>query len=328
MPWNYPHYQVARFVAPNLLLGNTILLKHASNCPQQALRIADLIAAAGAPEGVYQNVFVTNDQVAQMIAHPAVQGVSLTGSERAGQAVGSVAGAHMKKCVLELGGSDPFIVLADADVPRAAREAATGRFANAGQACTSSKRILVEDEVWDLFLEEFVDQARQWTLGDPARSDTRMGPMASRAGRDDLEEQVQDAVEKGAHVHLGGTAPDGPGAYYPATVLTGVDPTMRAYREELFGPVAVLHRVASAEQAIAIANDSPFGLGAAVFSGDETRAQEVADRLEVGMVGINTTIKSAPDLPFGGVKASGIGRELGRFGLDEFANKKLIRKLT
>ncbi|WP_370107758.1 NAD-dependent succinate-semialdehyde dehydrogenase [Nocardioides sp.] len=328
MPWNYPHYQVARFVAPNLLLGNTILLKHASNCPQQALRIADLIAAAGAPEGVYQNVFVTNDQVAQMIAHPAVQGVSLTGSERAGQAVGSVAGAHMKKCVLELGGSDPFIVLADADVPRAAREAATGRFANAGQACTSSKRILVEDEVWDLFLEEFVDQARQWTLGDPARSDTRMGPMASRAGRDDLEEQVQDAVEKGAHVHLGGTAPDGPGAYYPATVLTGVDPTMRAYREELFGPVAVLHRVASAEQAIAIANDSPFGLGAAVFSGDETRAKDVVDRLEVGMVGINTTIKSAPDLPFGGVKASGIGRELGRFGLDEFANKKLIRKLT
>lgn len=328
MPWNYPHYQVARFVAPNLLLGNTILLKHASNCPQQALRIADLIAAAGAPEGVYQNVFATNDQIAQMIAHPAVQGVSLTGSERAGQAVGSVAGAHMKKCVLELGGSDPFIVLADADVPQAAREAATGRFANAGQACTSSKRILVEDEVWDLFLEEFVDQARQWTLGDPARSDTRMGPMASRAGRDDLDEQVQDAVEKGAHVHLGGTAPDGPGAYYPATVLTGVDPTMRAYREELFGPVAVLHRVASAEQAIAIANDSPFGLGAAVFSGDETRAQEVADRLEVGMVGINTTIKSAPDLPFGGVKASGIGRELGRFGLDEFANKKLVRKLT
>ncbi len=327
MPWNYPHYQVARFVAPNLLLGNTILLKHASNCPQQALRIADLISAAGAPVGVYQNVFATNDQVAQMIAHPAVQGVSLTGSERAGQAVGSVAGAHMKKCVLELGGSDPFIVLADADVPSAAREAATGRFANAGQACTSSKRILIEDEVWDEFLEEFVAQARQWTLGDPSSADTRLGPMASVAGRADLEEQVQDAVGKGAEVHLGGTVPDGPGAYYPATVLSGVEPTMRAYREELFGPVAVLYRVASAEQAIAVATDSPFGLGAAVFGGDEARAREVADRLEVGMVGINTTVKSAPDLPFGGVKASGVGRELGRFGLDEFANKKLVRKL-
>jgi succinate-semialdehyde dehydrogenase/glutarate-semialdehyde dehydrogenase len=328
MPWNYPHYQVARFVAPNLLLGNTILLKHASNCPRQALRIADLVDAAGAPTGVYQNVFATNDQVARMIAHPAVQGVSLTGSERAGQAVGSVAGAHMKKCVLELGGSDPFIVLADADVPQAAREAATGRFANAGQACTSSKRILVEDAVWDAFLEEFVAQARQWTLGDPSLSDTRLGPMASLAGRADLEEQVQDAVGKGAQVHLGGTAPDGPGAYYPATVLSGVDPTMRAYREELFGPVAVLYRAASAEEAVAIANDSPFGLGAAVFGNDEERAQEVAGRLDVGMVGINTTVKSAPDLPFGGVKASGVGRELGRFGLDEFANKKLVRRIN
>ena len=328
MPWNYPHYQVARFVAPNLLLGNTILLKHASNCPQQALRIADLIDAAGAPPGVYQNAFATNDQVARMIAHPVVQGVSLTGSERAGQAVGSVAGAHMKKCVLELGGSDPFIVLADADVPSAAREAATGRFANAGQACTSSKRIIVEDAVWDSFLEEFLGQARQWELGDPTRSETKLGPMASVAGRADLQEQVQDAVAKGATVHLGGTAPEGPGAFYPATLLSGVDPTMRAYREELFGPVAVLYRVASAEEAVAIANDSPFGLGAAVFGSDEAKAREVADRLEVGMVGINTTVKSAPDMPFGGVKGSGVGRELGRFGLDEFANKKLVRELA
>ncbi|MBS2937970.1 NAD-dependent succinate-semialdehyde dehydrogenase [Nocardioides sp. J2M5] len=328
MPWNYPHYQVARFVAPNLLLGNTILLKHASNCPQQALAIADLVEAAGAPAGVYQNVFATNDQVARMIAHPFVQGVSLTGSERAGQAVGSVAGAHMKKCVLELGGSDPFIVLADADPAAAAREAATGRFANAGQACTSSKRIIVEDAVWDSFLEEFLRQAASWQLGDPARDETKLGPMSSVAGRADLEGQVQDAVAKGATVHLGGSAPDGPGAYYPATVLSGVDTTMRAYQEELFGPVAVLYRVRSAEEAVAVANDSPFGLGAAVFGGDEDHARQVADQLDVGMVGINTTIKSAPDLPFGGVKASGVGRELGRFGLDEFANKKLVRKLT
>ncbi len=328
MPWNYPHYQVARFVAPNLLLGNTILLKHASNCPQQALTIAEIITEAGAPAGVYQNLFATNEQIARMIASPLVQGVSLTGSERAGQAVGSVAGAHMKKCVLELGGSDPFIVLADADVPLAAREAATGRFANAGQACTSSKRILVEEAVWDTFLEEFLSQARQWSLGDPSSSDTKLGPMASVAGRSDLAAQVDDAISKGATVHLGGSVPDGPGAFYPATVLSDVDPTMRAYREELFGPVAVLYRVRSAEQAVAIANDSPFGLGAAVFGSDEARARAVADQLEVGMVGLNTTVKSAPDLPFGGVKSSGVGRELGRFGLDEFANKKLVRQLT
>ena len=327
MPWNYPHYQAARFVAPNLLLGNTILLKHASNCPQQALQIAEIVTDAGAPEGVYQNVFATNEQIARMIASPLIQGVSLTGSERAGQAVGSVAGAHMKRYVLELGGSDPFIVLADADIPFAAREAATGRFANAGQACTSSKRILVDETVWDAFLEEFLAQARQWTLGDPSSSETKLGPLASLSVRADLEQQVDDAVSKGATVHLGGAVPDGPGAFYPATVLSAVDPTMRAYREELFGPVAVLYEVTSAEQAVAVANDSPYGLGAAVFGRDETKAREVANQLEVGMVGVNTTIKSAPDLPFGGVKNSGVGRELGRFGLDEFANKKLVRQL-
>jgi len=327
MPWNYPYYQVARFVAPNLLLGNTILLKHASNCPQQALVIAEIVTAAGAPAGVYQNVFATNEQIAHMIASPLIQGVSLTGSERAGQVVGAVAGAHMKRYVLELGGSDPFIVLADADVPFAAREAATGRFANGGQACTSSKRILVEEAVWEPFLEEFLAQARVWTLGDPNRSETKLGPMASLAARADLEAQVEDAVSKGATLHLGGEPHDGAGAFYPATVLSDVDPSMRAYKEELFGPVAVLNRVISAEQAVSIANDSPYGLGAAVFGGDETKAREVADQLDVGMVGINTTIKSAPDLPFGGVKNSGVGRELGRFGLDEFANKKLVRQL-
>ncbi|GGR73730.1 acyl-CoA reductase-like NAD-dependent aldehyde dehydrogenase [Nocardioides luteus] len=263
-----------------------------------------------------------------MIADPRIQGVSLTGSERAGQAVGRVAGEHMKKCVLELGGSDPFIVLADADVPSAARDAATGRFANAGQACTSAKRIIVEDAVWEAFLENFLEQAEQWTLGDPSLPETKLGPMASLAGRADLDEQVRDARAKGATVHLGGAVPDGPGAYYPATVLTGVDESMRAYREELFGPVAVLYRVASAEEAVSVANDSPFGLGAAVYGTDEGKTREIADQLEVGMVGINTTIKSAPDLPFGGVKASGVGRELGRFGLDEFANKKLVRDLA
>ena len=325
MPWNYPHYQAARFIAPNLLLGNTVVLKHAANCPQQALRIEALLAEGGAPEGVYNNVFATNEQVARMIAGPIIQGVSLTGSERAGIAVGELAGRHLKKCVLELGGSDPLIVLGDADIPKAVRAAAAGRFGNAGQACTSSKRIIVETAVWDEFLDGFVEAARSWRRGDPTSDETRLGPMASRAARDDLAAQVDDAIAKGATVHLGGEVPAGSAAFYPATVLTDVTPQMRAYDEELFGPVAVLHRVSSPDEAIQVANDTPFGLGAAVFTENQELALDVAARLDVGMVGINGTVKSAPDLPFGGVKRSGIGRELGRFGPDEFANKKLIR---
>jgi acyl-CoA reductase-like NAD-dependent aldehyde dehydrogenase len=327
MPWNFPYYQAARFVAPNLLLGNTILLKHAANCPQQALRLAEILDLARAPAGVYQNVFATTDQVATMIASPLLQGVSLTGSERAGSAVGELAGRHMKKAVLELGGSDPFIVLPGADVDNATTAAVAGRFGNAGQVCTSSKRMIVESSVFDEFLHGFVAKAGQWQIGDPTREDTKLGPMASLAARTDLIDQVEDAVAKGAKVHLGGQVPDGPGAFYPATVLTGVTPEMRAYREELFGPVAVLYQVNSVDDAIAMANDSPYGLGSAVFTGDLDQADVVADRLDVGMVGVNTTVKSAPDLPFGGVKNSGIGRELGRFGLDEFANKKLVRTL-
>jgi acyl-CoA reductase-like NAD-dependent aldehyde dehydrogenase len=325
MPWNFPYYQMARFVAPNLLLGNTVLLKHASNCPQQALRIAELIDAAGAPEGVYQNMFATSDQIADIIASPLLQGVSLTGSERAGSAIGSLAGQHLKKCVLELGGSDPFLVLPSADIDKAASAAVAGRFGNAGQACTSSKRLIIEASTWDRFLEAFLAKAAEWQPGDPMSEDTRLGPMSSTQARAELAEQVDDAVSKGATVHLGAVVPEGRGAYYPATVLSGVTPDMRAFREELFGPVAILYRVNSVDEAIEMANDSPFGLGSAVFTEDEQQAAYVSDRLEVGMVGINTTIKSAPDLPFGGVKSSGIGRELGKFGLNEFANKKLIR---
>ena len=325
LPWNFPYYQVARFVAPNLLLGNTILIKHAGSCPQQALRIAEIIDAAGAPAAIYQNVFATTDQVATMIADPHLQGVSLTGSERAGSAVGAHAGRHLKKCVLELGGSDPLIVLPGADVDKAVTAAVAGRFWNAGQACTSSKRMIIEASVWDQFVPAFVEQAAQWRAGDPMSEDTRLGPMASVAARADLAALVDDAIAKGAVVHLGGEVPDGPGAYYPATVLSGVTPAMRAFHEELFGPVAVLHKVESVDAAIELANDSPYGLGSAVFTRDENEADYVTNRLDVGMVGVNTTIRSAPDLPFGGVKNSGIGRELGRFGLDEFANKKLVR---
>ena len=325
MPWNFPHYQVARFVAPNLLLGNTILLKHAETCPQAALRIGDLISEAGAPAGAYTNIFATREQVADILGSPLVHGVSLTGSERAGRAVGELAGRNLKKCVLELGGSDPFIVRPSADLDLAVDAAAVGRFHNAGQVCTSSKRLIIDSVVWDAFLGAFVERAGEYAMGDPCDEGTRLGPLASHRARQDLATQVQDAVDKGAVVHLGGQVPDGDGAYYPATVLTGVTPDMRAFKEELFGPVAVLYSVTSLDEAVALANDSPYGLGAAVFSGEPDEAEYVADRLEVGMVGLNTTIKSAPDLPFGGVKSSGIGRELGRFGLDEFCNKKLVR---
>jgi succinate-semialdehyde dehydrogenase/glutarate-semialdehyde dehydrogenase len=325
MPWNFPYYQVARFVAPNLLLGNTILLKHAGNCPQQALRIAELLDAAGLPDGAYQNVFASNEQVATMIASPILQGVSLTGSERAGSAVGEIAGRHLKKCVLELGGSDAFIVLADADIDSAAEAAAIGRLANAGQACTASKRLIVHSAVWDKFLDRFLAKVAEWPVGDPTSEDTRLGPMASIAARDELAAQVDDALAHGATLHAGGSVPAGLGAFYPATVLSDVTPQMRAYYEELFGPVAVVHKVDSIDDAITLANDSPYGLGSAVFTTSEALANQVADRLDVGMVGLDTTIKSAPDLPFGGVKNSGLGRELGRFGIDEFSNKKLIR---
>ena len=326
MPWNFPFYQVARFVAPNLLLGNTVVLKHAPSCPQQAERIEAMAAEAGAPEGVYTNVFATNEQVAQMIASPIVQGVSLTGSERAGTAIGEAAGRHLKKCVLELGGSDPLLVLAGADVPRAAKAAAVGRFANAGQACTAAKRIIVESQVWDDFVPRFLEAAKSWQCGDPMAPETRMGPMSSAAARDNLVAQVEDAVAKGAEVLVGGEVPDGPAAFYPPTVITGVTPEMRAHQEELFGPVAVLHKVDSVDDAVAVANDTPYGLGSAVFTEDEAVADDVAARLQAGMVGINTTVRTAPDLPFGGVKRSGVGRELGRFGLDEFSNKKLINR--
>ena len=325
MPWNFPYYQVARFVAPNLLLGNTILLKHAGNCPQQALRIEQIVTAAGAPSGIYQNVFANRDQVAHMITGPVLQGVSLTGSERAGSEIGALAGKHLKKCVLELGGSDPLLVLAEADVAQAVSAAVPGRFGNAGQACTSAKRLIVEAPVWDRFVSGFLEQTAQWAVGDPRRDETKLGPMSSVDARDELAAQVDDAISKGAIVHAGGKVPDGPGAFYPATVLSGVTPDMRAYHEELFGPVAVLYKVDSVDQAVELANDSPYGLGSSVFTTDHAVADAVANRLDVGMVGLNTTLKSAPDMPFGGVKNSGIGRELGRFGLDEFANKKLVR---
>jgi succinate-semialdehyde dehydrogenase/glutarate-semialdehyde dehydrogenase len=325
MPWNYPYYQVARFAAPNLVLGNTILLKHAGSCPQSALAVEAIFKDAGLPEGAYTNLFLDNDQVAEVIADPRVQGVSLTGSERAGAAVAEVAGRNLKKYVLELGGSDPFIVLDADDLDATVKAAVGGRMGNAGQACTASKRFIVLEDLYEPFVEQFTARMAKIKPGDPLQENTRFGPLSSQSAADGLIEQIQDAVDKGATLRTGGHLVDGPGAFVEPTVLTDVTPEMRAFSEELFGPAAVIYKVASAEEAIELANGSPYGLGGSVFSSDAEKAQEVADRLDTGMVFINSVAETQADLPFGGVKRSGVGRELGRFGMDEFVNKKLIR---
>ncbi len=324
MPWNYPYYQAARFAAPNLMIGNTIVLKHAPQCPESALAMEQIFAEAGLPADAYINVFASNEQAADIIADPRIAGVSVTGSDRAGSAVAAIAGQYLKKVVLELGGSDAFIVLDGADLPAVAKAAAAARMQNGGQACSSSKRMIVTGEVYDEFMAEFTAAMSGYTTGDPNDPATVYGPLSSEQAARNVMDQINDAVGKGASVHLGGRRPDRPGAYVEATVLSGVTPEMRAYHEELFGPVAVVYRVADAEEAIELANSSSYGLGSAVFASDESVALDVADRLDVGMVWINQREGGGPELPFGGTKRSGIGRELGPLGIDEFVNKKLM----
>jgi succinate-semialdehyde dehydrogenase/glutarate-semialdehyde dehydrogenase len=324
MPWNFPYYQVARFAAPNLMIGNTIILKHAPQCPESALAMEQIFRDAGLPEDAYINVFATNEQVATMLADPRLVGVSVTGSERAGSAVAAEAGKNLKKCVLELGGSDPFIVLDGNDLESTIKAAVTGRMGNAGQACNAAKRLIVVDDVYDEFVEGFTKVMSSLTPGDPFDKGTDFGPLSSEGAATTLMEQIDDAIEKGATVRTGGHRVDRPGAFVEATVLTDVTPEMRAYREELFGPAAVVYRVSDVDEAVELANDSPFGLGGVVFSSDNDKALEVANRLDTGMVWINSPQGSAADLPFGGTKRSGVGRELGSLGIDEFVNKKLV----
>ncbi len=316
MPWNFPVYQVARFAAPNLVLGNTVVLKHAESVPQCALAIAELLREAGVPDGVYTNLFATFDQVETIIGDPRVQGVSVTGSERAGAAVAATAGRALKKCLLELGGSDPFIVL-DGDAGELARTAWDFRTYNMGQACNSNKRMIVVDDLYDDFVAALTSQARDLRPEDIA-------PLSSRAAAETIAAQVGDAVDKGATLHVGGVLADAPAAFYTPAVLTGVTPDMRAYTEELFGPVAVVYRVRDEDEAVALANSSAFGLGASVFSKDVARAEKVAQQLDAGMVNVNTPAGEGPDIPFGGVKRSGFGRELGALGIDEFVNKQVF----
>jgi succinate-semialdehyde dehydrogenase / glutarate-semialdehyde dehydrogenase len=324
-PWNYPLYQVVRVAGPNLVLGNAILLKHAELNPQTALAIEKCFLDAGVPEGVYTNVFLAIPDVEQVIAHPLVQGVTLTGSEKAGSAVASLAGKHLKKSVLELGGSDPFIVLDTDDLGRTVKAATMGRMQNSGQACIAAKRLIVPEDIYEPFVEGLKQAFSSFSPGDPSDPSTSLAPLSSEQAAKDLHAQIQDAIDKGATVVTGGGRPDPPGAFVEPTILTDVTPEMRAYSEELFGPAAVVYKVSSEDEAVELANNSTYGLGAAVFSGDLDRARAVADRLEAGMVFVNQPTGSSPELPFGGVKRSGYGRELSELGMFEFANRKLTR---
>ncbi len=322
MPWNFPYYQVARFAAPNLVLANTILLKHAPQCPESSAAIERIYADAGLPAGAYLNLYATNDQAATVIADPRVQGVSLTGSERAGSAVAELAGRHLKKVALELGGSDPFIVLSTPDLDATVAAAVDGRLDNNGQSCNAPKRFIVADDLYEDFLAKFTAAMTGVKMGDPFAEDTVLGPLSSLAAAQRLEQQVSTAVSQGARLVAGGHRD---GAFYAPTVLADVTPEMDVYGEELFGPAAVVYRVASEQDAVALANDTTFGLGSYVFTTDPAQADRVADAIDAGMVYVNCVLADSPELPFGGVKRSGTSREMGLLAADEFVNKKLVR---
>jgi succinate-semialdehyde dehydrogenase/glutarate-semialdehyde dehydrogenase len=322
MPWNYPYYQVARFAGPNLIIGNPILLKHAPQCPESAAAMQEIFDEAGFPEGAYQNIYATNDQIEWVIADPRVHGVSVTGSERAGAAVAEIAGRNLKKVVLELGGSDPFIVLGTDDVGAVAQQAAEARFENAGQACNAAKRFIVKDEYYDEFVAKLKDQIDGIKAGDPSDEETTLGPLSSATAADRLEDQIKRAIDAGAEVVVGGKRD---GNYFEPTILAGINPGDDASQEEFFGPVAQVYKVGSEEEAVSLANDTSFGLGSYLMTNDKEQAERVANAIEAGMVFVNVVGAESPELPFGGFKRSGFGRELGRFGADEFVNKKLIR---
>ena len=324
-PWNYPYYQVARFAAPNLMAGNVVMVKHASNVPQCALAFEQLLHDAGAPVGAYTNLFVSKDQIATLIADPRIRAVALTGSEGAGAVVATLAAKHLKKSTLELGGSDAFIVLEDADLDKAVKHAVSGRMGNSGQACTASKRLIVVEALADKFLEKFTAAMTRFEAGDPMDPATTLAPLSSAQALDTLLAQVDTAVQNGARVLLGGKrVAHLPGAFMQPTILSDIDAHNPAYKEEFFGPVALFFRVADEAAAVLLANDSSFGLGGSVFTKDAQRGKDVARKLDTGMVFINSAAISTPELPFGGVKNSGYGRELSSAGIQEFVNKKLI----
>ena len=321
MPWNYPYYQVARFAGPNLVVGNTILLKHAPQCPESAAAIQRIYDEAGFPAGAYTNIYATNDQIADLLADSRVQGVSVTGSERAGAAVAEVAGRNLKKVVLELGGSDPFILLSTDDLDGVVESAVAARLENAGQACNAAKRFVIAADLYEPFVDKLTAALTAVEPSDPSSPDAAMGPLSSETAADRLEDQLRRAVAGGATL-VGG---ERRGNFVSPVVLTGVTPSNDAYREELFGPVAIVFRVESEGEAVELANDTPYGLGSYVFTTDPDQALRVADGIEAGMVFVNVVGADAAELPFGGVKRSGFGRELGRYATEEFVNRKMIR---
>jgi succinate-semialdehyde dehydrogenase/glutarate-semialdehyde dehydrogenase len=324
-PWNFPFYQVARFAAPNVMVGNVVLVKHASNVPQCAIALETIFRDAGAPPGLYTNLLMPGRHVSALLSDRRIKGASLTGSEQAGASLAGAAGTNLKKSVLELGGSDAFIVLEDADMDQTVKWAYVGRMSNTGQCCVAAKRFIVVDAVADEFTRKFVASMSNLKVGDPLDKSTQLGPVSSEDAAVHLEDQVRRAVKDGAKVLLGGKRIVREGAFIEATVLTDVKPGSPISHEEMFGPVAVIYRVKDEQAAIAVANDSPYGLGGSVFTADIERGKRVADQIDTGMVFINHPTWTAPELPFGGVKLSGYGRELSDLGIEEFVNKKLIR---
>ncbi|BBZ36423.1 NADP-dependent succinic semialdehyde dehydrogenase [Mycolicibacterium confluentis] len=324
MPWNFPAWQAIRFIAPALAAGNAVLLKHASNVPQSALLIEELVARAGFPEGAMQTLLITSDQVASVLRDERVAAATLTGSENAGRAVASLAGEQLKKMVLELGGSDPFIVLPSADVERAAEVAVTARTQNNGQSCIAAKRFIVHQDVYEAFTDAFVSRMAALRVGDPTDPETEVGPLASRSGVTEMTELVEDARSKGARVLCGGAALEGDGWFYPPTVVADISAEMRLFHEEAFGPLASLYRVASLDEAICLANATRFGLGSSVWTDDDDEVAHCVESIESGAVFVNGMTASFPELPFGGVKLSGYGRELSLYGLREFCNAKTV----
>jgi len=324
-PWNFPFYQVARFAAPNIMIGNTVLVKHASNVPQCAMAMERIFIEAGAPSGLYTNLMVSHGQIIDLIADKRIRGVSLTGSESAGANVATVAGKNIKKSVLELGGSDAFIVLEDADIDQAVDWAVVGRINNNGQCCVASKRFIVVEEIADVFLEKFKNKLAELVVGDPIDTRTQLGPLCTEEAANKIANQVERAVDAGAKLILGGKRVDRIGAFMEATILTDVTQNNPVFYEEFFGPVALFFKVKNEEEAIALANNSPYGLGGSVFTQDIERGKRVANQIDTGMVFINHPTWTQADLPFGGTKNSGYGREMAALGLEEFVNKKLIR---
>jgi succinate-semialdehyde dehydrogenase/glutarate-semialdehyde dehydrogenase len=324
MPWNFPLWQVTRFAAPTLMAGNVGLLKHASNVPQAALYLGDLFRRAGFPEGAFTTLLVGQDAVAGIIADDRIAAVTLTGSERAGQSVAAAAGHALKKCVLELGGSDPFVVLASADLDAAVSTAVRARVQNNGQSCIAAKRFIVEQPVYEEFRARFTAEMASLRVGDPFDPATDVGPLVSEAQRAEIASQVEDARAKGAVVECGGEMMERPGWYYAPTVLTGVTPAMRVDTEEVFGPVAVLERASDVAEAITLANATQYGLGASVWTRDELEQRQCVDEIDAGQVFVNAMVASTPEMPFGGVKRSGYGREMSALGIKEFCNAKTV----